>query len=179
MFEVEIKYRVSSLADLRKVVSSIASPLGVSEEEDHYFNHPCRDFGATDEAVRIRLHGDGEVIITYKGPRLGSVGKTRMEINIKVDDFKNAVEFLRQLGFSEVVSIRKRREIYTVDKYTIYLDDAGDLGSFVEVETMVSSEQLTDATAKDILRFSEEKLGLAPTQIEPRTYLELAMGNRR
>ncbi len=67
-----------------------------------------------------------------------------------------------------MASIRKRREIYTVDKYTIYLDDAGDLGSFVEVETMVSSEQLTDAMAKDILRFSEEKLGgLSPSQIEP------------
>ncbi len=179
MFEVEIKYRVSSLASIREAVSGIASPLGVSEEEDHYFNHPCRDFAATDEAVRIRLHGDGETIITYKGPRLGSVGKTRAEINIKVDDFNNAVEFLRRLGFSEVISIRKRREIYTVDKYTIYLDDAGDLGSFVEVETMVSSEQLTDAMAKDVLRFSQEKLGLAPSQIEPRTYLELAMENRR
>lgn len=178
MFEVEIKYKVSSLAELKAKVSSLASPVGISEEEDHYFNHPCKDFAATDEALRVRLHGDGEAVITYKGPRIGAVGKTRKEINMEVGDANVAAELLRELGFVEVASIKKRREVYTVDKYTIYLDDAGDLGLFVEVETMVSDERLTEAAAKDILKFSEEKLGLSPSRIEPRTYLELAISGR-
>ncbi|MFP3298572.1 MAG: class IV adenylate cyclase [Thermocladium sp.] len=175
MFEVEIKYRVSLLDDLRKIVSLVAKPIGISVEEDHYFNHPCRDFAQSDEAIRIRIHGDGEVIMTYKGRRIGSVGKSRMEINLKVDDYDNAALMMASLGFKEVAVIRKRRELFTVDKYTIYLDNADNLGKFVEVETMVSDESLIDETAQDILKFAQEKLGLKPEQIERRTYLELAM----
>ncbi|MFP3209884.1 MAG: class IV adenylate cyclase [Thermocladium sp.] len=175
MFEVEIKYRVSLLDDLRKIVSLVAKPIGISVEEDHYFNHPCRDFAQSDEAIRIRIHGDGEVIMTYKGRRIGSVGKSRMEINLKVDDYDNAALMMASLGFKEVAVIRKRRELFTVDKYTIYLDNADNLGKFVEVETMVSDESLIDEAAQDILKFAQEKLGLKPEQIERRTYLELAM----
>jgi len=175
MFEVEIKYRVSLLDDLRKIVSLMAKPIGISVEEDHYFNHPCRDFAQSDEAIRIRIHGDGEVIMTYKGRRIGSVGKSRMEINLKVDDYDNAALMMASLGFREVAVIRKRRELFTVDKYTIYLDNADNLGKFVEVETMVSDESLIDEAAQDILKFAQEKLGLKPEQIERRTYLELAM----
>ncbi|MFP3313382.1 MAG: class IV adenylate cyclase [Thermocladium sp.] len=175
MFEVEIKYRVSLLDDLRKIVSLMAKPIGISVEEDHYFNHPCRDFAQSDEAIRIRIHGDGEVIMTYKGRRIGSVGKSRMEINLKVDDYDNAALMMASLGFKEVAVIRKRRELFTVDKYTIYLDNADNLGKFVEVETMVSDESLIDEAAQDILKFAQEKLGLKPEQIERRTYLELAM----
>jgi adenylate cyclase class 2 len=175
MFEVEIKYRVSLLDDLRKIVLLVAKPIGISVEEDHYFNHPCRDFAQSDEAIRIRIHGDGEVIMTYKGRRIGSVGKSRMEINLKVDDYDNAALMMASLGFKEVAVIRKRRELFTVDKYTIYLDNADNLGKFVEVETMVSDESLIDEAAQDILKFAQEKLGLKPEQIERRTYLELAM----
>lgn len=177
MFEVEIKYKVPSLDELRRIVSLVAKPIGISIEEDHYFNHPCRDFAQSDEAMRIRIHGDGETIITYKGRRIGSIGKSRMEINLKIDNYDNAALMMTNLGFKKVAVIRKRRELFTVDKYTIYLDDAEDLGRFVEVETMVSDETLIDVAAQDILKFAQEKLGLKPEQIERRTYLELAIAD--
>src|SRR5439155_141896 len=58
-----------------------AQPVAAHVETDHYYNAPDRDFGRTDEALRLRRIAD-ENCLTYKGPRHPGPTKTRTEIEL-------------------------------------------------------------------------------------------------
>ena len=75
--EVEQKFRVADLdavATLLQEMGVVAQPP--VEETDLYFQHPARDFAASDEALRIRQKA-GVCFLTYKGPKLDPLTKTR------------------------------------------------------------------------------------------------------
>jgi adenylate cyclase class 2 len=169
MLEVEAKYRASH-APVRERLGLLGfSPAGLAEEEDVYFQHPCRDFAATDEALRLRISG-GRAELTYKGPRAGAGAKTRLEVSVAVSG--DAALLLRSLGFAEVARVRKRREIYRRGSVTVYLDLVEGLGEFVEVETLAGSGSDAARAAGELRRLAGE-LGLREEVRE--TYLELLL----
>ncbi|WP_054842165.1 class IV adenylate cyclase [Vulcanisaeta distributa] len=175
MFEVEVKYRVSNHDVIKDKLKSLnARFLEHTEETDIYFNSPIRDFAKTDEALRVRIYGDGTIVLTYKGPRIGDVGKTREELSVTVNDLDSLLEILKRLGFKEVAKVVKRRDIYNYENFTIYIDTVEDLGSFVEVETMVNDKELINRATEEVLQLGD-KLGLRRDWIERRTYLELVL----
>ena len=170
-----MKYRVPSHDVIKDKLKSLnAKFLEHTEETDIYFNSPVRDFAKTDEALRVRVYGDGTVVLTYKGPRIGSIGKTREELSVTVNDLESLLEILRKLGFREVARIVKRRDIYNYENFTIYIDSVEELGSFVEVETMVNDRELIDKATEEVLQLGD-KLGLRRDWIERKTYLELML----
>ncbi|MFN7105259.1 MAG: class IV adenylate cyclase [Pyrobaculum sp.] len=171
MLEVEIKFRaVDGVVDrLRGLGFSLA---GEREEVDIYFQHPCRDFSLTDEALRVRVI-DGGVEITYKGPRSGRGAKTRWEVSTHVG--LEVVEILRRLGFVEVARVKKRRKYFERGAVSVSLDWVEGLGQFVEIETVVDRvEEVEGAveTVREVARW----LGLAEEVRE--TYLELILKSR-
>ena len=91
--------------------------------EDVYFAHPDRDFGITDEAVRLRLCSTSAEL-TYKGPRMKtSTAKAREELTVSVDDGLAVRRLLERLGFSEFVSVKKRRASFLLDKVRVEVDE--------------------------------------------------------
>ena len=61
--EVEQKFRLADVAALEKrLMESGGSFVSNQEEVDTYLGHPSRDFGQTDEALRIRQIGDWAVV---------------------------------------------------------------------------------------------------------------------
>ena len=134
---------------------------------DVYFQHPCRDFSATDEALRLRISAGGAEL-TYKGPRLGAGAKTRFEASTMAGP--EVVEVLQRLGFREVARIRKRREYYAGGGFTVSLDWVEGLGEFVEIEKVVPDRSFVEAAVAEV-RGLAERLGLWDEVRE--TYLEL------
>jgi len=135
MIEYEVKIRVMGLGPIRDRLMALGIRLtGSIVEKDLYFNSPTRNFGMTDEALRIRSTGE-ETTLTYKGPKLGLLGvKAREELIVRVGDGKTLGEILIQLGFTRTAEIAKRRETYRVEGTYVALDDVEGLGSFVEIE---------------------------------------------
>lgn len=94
MFEVEQKFRISSPETFLASVSALnISWRKKVVEIDTYFQHPARNFIETDEALRVRRHltfsgeqtpqcAETEWLVTYKGPRLDRVTKTRKELEL-------------------------------------------------------------------------------------------------
>ncbi len=82
------------------------------EQIDRYFNHPARDFGVTDEALRLRSV-NGQNWITYKGPKLDQTTKTRRELELPLADGEEWPheygELLAALGFRAVREVHKTR----------------------------------------------------------------------
>ena len=165
--EVEAKFRVDDLSEIEERLKD-AEFVIEKIEEDAYFNHPCRDFGETDEALRIRRDIEG-VKITYKGRKIDSETKTREEIKINVDDFDKAFKLFEKLGFSLAGWVKKRRKIYRYGEALICLDHLEDLGSFVEIE--IESDDVE--RAKEKVFEIAEKLGLDREKSIRSSYLEM------
>ncbi|MDP8011250.1 MAG: class IV adenylate cyclase [Thermoplasmata archaeon] len=164
MYEIEIKAKIDSLDKIeRKIVEKNATFLKMIEQIDYYYNHPCRDFKKTDEALRIRYEND-EYFITYKGPKIDLETKSRKEIEVKSE--KNILEILENLGFKLAGKVKKIRKIYKLNDLEICLDNVENLGYFIEIETFGNLEK-----GKEKILELAKSLGL--NNLERRSYFEL------
>lgn len=202
VYEVEQKYPVTDVATLEAGLTRLgASWHGVAEQVDRYFNHPSRDYAASDEALRLRSTPAG-VVITWKGPRLDAAAKTRREIELPLAaaavpaaaDAAAAVpaataagpiaasatldrwtELLEALGFRRVREVAKRRRLATVawegGAIEVALDRVDGLGEFAEFEMQADAAGIAAAAG----RVESLARALGCTNAEPRSYLELLL----
>ncbi|HTI51012.1 MAG TPA: class IV adenylate cyclase [Planctomycetaceae bacterium] len=183
MYEVELKF---PLADPQPVLDRLvawgAESGGTVEQCDVYFRHPQRDFGQTDEALRVRSAGEFNCV-TYKGPVVDSHTKTRREIEVLIADGADAAshfsEILGLLGFQPVRSVRKKRSLWHLvwqnRQFEIAVDDVVDLGPFLEIETQ-SDEAGRAAASRTVLTLAA---GLGLSEPEPTSYLGLLLARDR
>ncbi|CCC82501.1 class IV adenylate cyclase [Thermoproteus tenax] len=173
MLEVEAKFR-ADLSEVRGRLLKLGAVLLEKKTEiDVYYQHPCRDFAETDEALRVR-YVDGAAEVTYKGPRLAASAKTRLELSASAEGEVDSI--LTALGFNKVASIKKTREYYSYRSFTISLDRVEGLGDFVEIEAVASSPDVVKSIEDEIAELAE-RLGLRE-RVES-TYLELFLQRAR
>lgn len=168
MIEFELKAPVPAEA-VSGLRARLGPPRALEEHADRYFQHPCRDFGRTDEALRLSIRA-GRTSLTYKGPKLDATTKARVEIDVPVADGEAAASLLEALGFQEVAVLRKRRARYAADGFEVALDEVPELGVFVELERQMppdTDRRRAEADARALLA----AWGLHAT--ERRSYLEL------
>ncbi|MDK2914035.1 MAG: adenylate cyclase, class 2 [Thermococcaceae archaeon] len=174
MIEVELKGYADE--EIFERVREKFSLIRREYHEDTYYQHPCRDFSKTDEALRIRLrkfNGHFEAFLTYKGPKMDGSSKTREEVEVQLTDPDEHSRILEKLGFVEVLTVHKVREKYYVEKgVVITLDEIEGLGKFVEIETLVEDEESIPG-AVEKLKGILESLGVR--RFERRSYLELLL----
>lgn len=175
MLEVELKVKIPALDPVRAaLVHRNAVFLGRVHEHDIYYNAPHRDFGVTDEAVRVR-YTDDHAVVTYKGPKIKKFGlKAREELNFAVESGPDFETMLDRLGFTKTTDVNKWRETYTSDGATITLDSVDELGTFAEIEIIIEDEK-TNPT-EQIGRIARE-IGAEGEPILA-SYLELLIAKR-
>lgn len=167
--EIEIKAYCQDLAAVKKrLVELDAVYLKTENESDRYFNHPSKDFGQTDEALRLRNVGT-TTILTYKGPKISKKTKARIEKEVIVKDGDKTGEILCLLGFMESGKVVKNRDYYKLGDIIICLDDVRDLGAFVELEKIGND---LDSIENELFNLAG-KLGLE--KFERRSYLEMLL----
>lgn len=177
MFEVEIKIRYGDHAKIRRVLSVLGGKrLARRIEKDVYFTHPQRDFAASDEALRLRCDSEDEVTLTYKGPRRRGELKVREELTVSIDSWREAKKLLCKLDFKPIMTIRKSRELWSLQNSTISLDDVKGLGGFVEIEAVPSNDIRRDM---ERVKSLTQKLGLSLEDATTKSYLELCLEARK
>jgi len=166
--EIEAKFQVTSFEHVRNHLWELRIPCsGVEYQRDVYYASSYRDFGETDEALRVR-YGDGITILTYKGPKLATHGlKAREEINVRVNPGEDLEKILQRLGYSPVYTVEKKRERYERVGIEISLDEVKGLGTYVEIELKIPQVDPEEAIAA-----MKKKLGIEGEHI-PLSYLEL------
>jgi len=159
--------------------------------EDTYFNMPkeLRDFRNTDEALRIRksIEFQGDIndlenrsikyYLTYKGKKIDLSTKSRNELEVKVSDGRQLKEILKSLGFREIFTVKKERELYEfnykeniVEALIDYIPILKEY--FIEVEIQVdTNDELDDA--RDILFNFLSQFGIKRENSIRKSYLEL------
>jgi len=175
--EYELKLKIDDPEDVRKKLSYLgASFQGAIIEIDHYYQHPCRDFSETDEALRVRDLG-GIIELTYKGPREKAEIKAREEVTARVvkEDLEKLKLILEKLGFTPLARVVKQREVYLYDPYLITIDNVEDLGTFMEIE--LRTRRVSREEAENMIRDFLETLGIMGEKVE-KTYLEMILEKR-
>ncbi len=191
MIEVEIKVRI---LDPKIIKNKFEENKGVYKlsllHEDTYFNMPkgLRDFKKTDEALRLRksiefnkkeLTNEQRInhYITYKGKKLDSSTKTREEIEIKIEDINMMKNLLRELGFQEILTVKKERDSYEFEFKSFRIEALIDYlpildQHFIEVEYLLnSSEKLEES--KEVLFEFLSLFGIKKEESIRKSYLEL------
>ncbi len=186
VFEVEVKASISDLESVRNALERIgAQQLNSETQADAYYDHPCRAFHETDEALRLRRRlscsqSVSESVdesrplyeLTYKGPKVDPLSKTRIEVSVGIDDAIAAKSLLGHLGFSHVGEVVKKRVFYTLGDITLSLDEVEGIGDFLEIEQVVDSKERIEPLREEMFEILEE-LGLDPETSTRSSYLEM------
>lgn len=163
MIEVELKFEVDSLAQLRRQLMEMgATPVGQTVQSDEYLNDPLRNFAKQDLALRIR-NCDGKYWLTFKGPKLDPVAKIREEIEMPLVD-EVAAEQMRQvylgIGFVSVAKVVKKREDLKLTKegrdVLVCLDEVEKVGEFAELELVVANRDQVDAAKRTLFALAKD-----------------------
>ncbi|UTF52323.1 class IV adenylate cyclase [Natronosalvus rutilus] len=195
MYEVELKVEVpATLEAVRACLESLgATHEATVVQADTYYDAPHRSFAESDEALRIRreavdgsdadadtdtavaLHDvDHEARVTYKGPLLEDDSKTRAEHETAVGDGETMDAALTKLGFEPVATVKKRRDRYSLEGYTVTLDAVEGAGEFVEVEADAETEAEIEEVREGAAAILE-RLDLDPSAQLRTSYLELVL----
>jgi adenylate cyclase class 2 len=175
MLEVEIKARVEDPGEIReRLLLGHATPSGRIHERDVYFNAPHRDFGVTDEALRLR-YAEGGAVLTYKGPKMKEYRlKAREELNTSIGSGSGTELILERLGFTRVAEVEKWREYYTYKGTLVSLDEVSGLGNFIEIEAVAMTGR---QSPEELVGTIAEELGVKGEPILS-SYLELLLATR-
>jgi len=191
IFEVEVKLPLHDVKAIESVLTDLGAKRTNSEKQiDVYLDHPCKSFGETDEALRLRTRKnivvdspdahdipDTEIEMTYKGPKIDATTKTRIELSVGVDNLEVAKALLLNLGFKDVATITKNRIFYVHKGITVSIDDIQDIGTYLELERVVNSEELIHDARKEIFQLIES-MGLNPNDSIRESYLEIYLKNQ-
>jgi len=191
MIEVEIKVALANPAEFREKLKELNGKYLISlDHEDIYFNMPkgLRDFKKTDEALRLRKSTEfnkqnkniNELIkyyITYKGKKIDQTTKTREEYEVEVKNLEPIKIIFKNLGFREIYTIKKERELYEIifkdQKLDILIDYLPILNqNFIEIELIVGSKNETHQT-KEIMFDFLKQFGFSERDSIRESYLEL------
>lgn len=185
MLEVEIK---ASIGDkTAEQVEKTAEMEGFVRAEtlhevDVYFNGNDRNFMKTDEALRLRScenlnENTGEAMITYKGPKIDAVSNTRIEHETQIGDLKVMQNLLTSLGYQAAFTVEKTRQEWKlaadgVAVVTLCLDNVKNLGNYLELETLVETEEEKQAAVNRLLALLDG-FGIPRENLTRKSYLEM------
>ncbi len=190
MIEVEIKVKISDPNLIRKKFDINGLYKLSLHHEDNYFNMPSglRDFKQTDEALRLRksieYNRDNNQIaqkinyfITYKGKKIDKTTKTREETEVKINEIEDMKNLLKVLGFREVFTVIKERELYDFKFKNTRIEALIDYipileQHFVEVEVITESYEDVEKSKELLFKFLSN-FGIKKQESIRKSYLEL------
>jgi len=104
----------------------------------------------------LRVRDEGDKITMSLKVVDGDKIENQKEIQLKVDNYDDAIEFLNTIGAEEKAYQETKRELWTLDGVEITIDEWPFLEPFVEIEGK-SEEDVKKVTSKIELDYSKAK----------------------
>lgn len=176
MIEIEMKFAAPNPGAVIDKLKEFGYAMSMTRKEDDiYFSSPHKDFAKSDEVLRIRSLEDRNEL-TYKGPKAGSVGKVREEIEVPfvANATPKLCQLLSRLGYTPKINVIKERSYYVnpkaIPRIIVTQDEVEGLGTYFELE--VQLPELDESTLSAIKHLAQQ-IGLGAE--ERKSYLELIL----
>jgi len=145
MIEVEIRAKIENISLVKESLNSIGARfIKTIRQEDRIFGHPKfldENTKIIEGGLSARIRGVNNIFkVEFKEIVRQGGG---IEVSAELDDANEGVELLNKLGFEESFTILKTRDVYEYNGFEIALDEVEKLGSFIEIEKMVKSQEET------------------------------------
>ncbi|MFC3994571.1 class IV adenylate cyclase [Nocardiopsis sediminis] len=152
--EAELKARVRNVKDTRERLRSRAIER-TAVYRDTYYDRPGQELTSEGRELRVRVvewDTDRRVLLTYKAPAVDEASGSKPEHETRVGSPEVLDEILHGLGFEHHVRLVKHCANFTFTaedrEFTATLVTVPELdGTFLEVETLVADEELTEGLA--------------------------------
>lgn len=164
MEEIELKFLNINIENIKQKLKELGAKLKYNTQIESY-PFLTEGFHGSDSSknfLRIRKSND-EVWITYKGPAKKSSMTIREEIEVKVDNYDNAIKLIEKLGFKRGKVFRKHRLHYELGDIHFELDTVENIPTYLEIET----------TNEEDMKIICAKLGLDITKGRKGTIVEI------
>ncbi|MBN2874794.1 MAG: class IV adenylate cyclase [Spirochaetales bacterium] len=177
MYEVELKARVDNLVDVERRLSTFATFVRSVDKTDEYWHGPGWRSERGTKGFRLRRDGKRSVV-TLKSKSVSEGIETNLETEFEVSDANAFRALVKRLSCEPYYSKQKTGVTYEYDSCTIELVSVDGLGSFIEIECLLqSNDSFLVRDAKARLRSILAKSGVSESSIEERGYAELILGD--
>ncbi|XP_023237001.1 uncharacterized protein LOC111636073 [Centruroides sculpturatus] len=167
---VEIKAKISDYESVLKATKKICGDnCEILRQEDTYFNVPIG-------RMKFRqVEGKSSMLVFYdrpnsEEPKLSNYWKQTFANKAEADGLKEVLS--QALGLRGIV--KKERLLYLIDNTRVHLDKVENLGSFLELEVVLSEGQNTEF-GQNVAFSLMEKLGVRKDDLLPCSYIDLIM----
>ena len=162
---VEIKARIESVEALTQRAAAMADQGPTQIVQDDTF------FACPNGRLKLRAFSatSGQLIF-YQRP--DQAGPKESFFLISPTSSPDTLREALTLAYGQAGRVRKRRTLYLAGRTRIHLDRVERLGDFLELEVVIADGEPTEAgvtVARDLLA----KLGISPTQLVERAYVDL------
>ena len=162
---IEIKARITDFDDFKKRVESISeSPPELIMQEDVFFR-------SAHGRLKLRIFNpERGQLIYYQRPDRTGPKLSQYEISETLEPKEMRTVLEKALGIRGIV--RKQRWLYRVGNTRIHLDEVEGLGSFMELEVVLSrgqNKEEGEQTAVELMA----RLGIADQYLIEGAYLDL------
>ena len=163
---VEIKARVDDLAPVRTWLEvHEAERVGTDMQRDTYLDVP-------DGRLKVREGTIEQGLIFYRRPDQVGPKPSRVE-RVDPGAALSGVKVVLQAALSVDVIVEKTRTIYWVGHVKVHLDDVAKLGTFVELEAVASTPNVTEAELRADCEHLMDQLGLTAEQLVDTSYSDM------
>lgn len=159
MHEIELKFLDIDVNEIKAKLETLGAKLLYDAQTESY-SFLAEGFHSSDsnmKFLRIRKVNDN-VKITYKDPTKESDMTIREEIEIKVDNYEEAIKLIEKLGFEKGKIFKKHRVHYEYGNIHFELDTIENIPTYLEIETQ-NEEDMTDICIKLDLDISKGMKG--------------------
>lgn len=186
MREIEIKYHYKETEkdkSLQKCIELEFEKTKEVTEKDIYYTPAGRNLLEEGTAFRVRQiietqNGSSKWEMTYKGPNLTLGGQDREELEIYIQSNGELLpKVLEYTGFAVLAKVHKKRIYFSLENTTICIDCVENLGEFLEIEIIGTSE--AGDKAYSMIHQLLDRFDLSTAKFEPRTYLEMLLEHER
>ena len=183
MIEVELKMKIENTDQVEDTLKSLGFVKeNLLIEKDIYFDNTSHKIKEADEALRIRCcenpsQQDASTYLTYKGPKLDAISKTRKELQMEIESAEVGQEILNALGYTLMFLVEKKRQYFTSGTATACMDHVVGLGDFLELECVVADESQKESALEELFSLVE-KLGYKKEDLIRTSYLAMVLAKK-
>jgi adenylate cyclase, class 2 len=132
--ETEVKFHVRNIKKIELRLLALGAELIQTRVHEINYRYDLPDGSLKSSGRVLRLRNDNRACLTFKGPSTLIDGIfSRQEFEFTVSSFETAQQFLRALGYVQILIYEKYRSTYEMKDCHIMLDEL-PYGDFVEIE---------------------------------------------